>query len=93
METRRYTFTLPNYSAYSDEYLVDTAVKIIDQIKKEMSSPNGILLRTRRFATLFVQLDFCTTEMERRRPGILNMIDQEIQLDIILETLKINRNE
>lgn len=93
METRRYTFTLPNYSAYSDEHLIDTTTGIIDQIQKEMRNASGIMLRTRRFATLFVQLNFCTSEMERRRPGILEMIDQDVQLDIVLETFKIKRNE
>lgn len=93
MERRKYAFTIPNYSTFSDDKLLDTSTELLNQLKAEFISPHGILLRTKRFATLFVQLSFVTQEMERRRPGILAEIDQDIELDRMLDALNIKRND
>ena len=93
MEKRRYSFSLPNYQTFTDKELYEAITNELDRLKAEFSNQHGLIARSKVFASSFVRLSFLTAEMERRMPGIVSEIEEEIQLDIMLDALKINRNE
>lgn len=91
---REYRFYIPDYQEYSEEELRNVFENTTDRLIEELRGlDTGVYYRIKRLTSLCIKYTFILDEIERRHPGMLRDVDQDIQITSMLEKLNINRSE
>lgn len=84
---KKYQIQIADYSALSDEELLDLTQYFLKKFKTDALVMNP--KSTKKVAIYFVELHFWTRELQARFPEYLEGVSQEIELKNILNKLEI----